>query len=182
MSDADLSKYQFLKEPKISTKSPMKVMAIEIVGDPSSTAGTAFSRLYKMKFKLKNDSLKDVSPRARWPNSVETPRAEYLGIFALPVSKEVDSIPYDADNPEPKIKLLTWEYGEVAEILHIGSYTKEPPTIEKLHNHISVNGFEILGMHEEEYLKGPGMFIKGNPDEYQTIIRYQVKKKGKKWN
>ena len=72
------------------------------------------------------------------------------------------------------LKLETWEYGEVAEILHIGSYATENPTVEKLHQFITESGYEIVGPHEEEYLKGPGMFGKGNPDKYQTIIRYPV--------
>lgn len=41
---------------------------------------------------------------------------------------------------------------------------------------IVAQGYEIAGPHEEEYLSSPGM---GNipPEEYQTIIRYAVKKK-----
>jgi len=116
----------------------------------------------------------------RSPKPFETPKNEYLGIFALPVSNEVEAIPANTDNPEPKIRLVNWEYGEVAEILHIGSYEKEAPTVEKLKLFIAANGYEISGAHEEEYLKGPGMFGKGNSDEYQTILRYQVRKKEKK--
>jgi hypothetical protein len=180
MPSPDLSQYQSLKEPKISNKPPIKVMAIEIIGDPDKTAGEAFGRLFKMKFKLKNDTLKEAWPRARWPKPFETPKSEYLGIFALPVSNDVDSIPTNADNPDPKIQLVKWEYGEVAEILHIGSYEKETPTIDKLKAFINANGYEISGAHEEEYLKGTGMFGKGNPDDYYTILRYPVTKKTKK--
>ena len=53
------------------------------------------------------------------------------------------------------------------------------PTVEKLKSFVATNGYEIAGDHEEEYLKGPGMFSKGNPDEYYTILRYQVRKKRK---
>ena len=34
----------------------------------------------------------------------------------------------------------------------------------------------MVGEHEEEYLRGPGMFSKGDPEKYLTIIRYRVKK------
>ena len=44
------------------------------------------------------------------------------------------------------------------------------PTIEKIKTFISERGYEINGDHEEEYLKGPGMFFKGNPKKYRTII------------
>lgn len=180
MPSPDLSLYQSLKEPKISSKPPMKVMVLEITGDPDKTAGEAFGRLFKMKFKLKNDTSKEAWPRARWPKPFETPRNEYVGIFAVPVSNEVEALPPDADNPEPKIQLVNWEYGEVAEILHVGDYEKEMPSVEKLKSFVIANGYEISGAHEEEYLKGPGMIFKGNPEEYQTILRYPVRKKTKK--
>lgn len=180
MPSPDLSIYQSLKDPKISNKSSLKVLTITLTGDPNQTAGEAFGRLFKIKYKLKNDSLKEALPRARWPKPFETPRNEYVGIFALPVSNEIDSVADNIENPESKVLLETWNYGEVAEILHVGSYKNENPTVEKLKKFISDNGYEIIGFHEEEYLKGPGMFFKGNPDEYQTIIRYPVKKLEKK--
>ncbi|MCK9244452.1 MAG: GyrI-like domain-containing protein, partial [Candidatus Marinimicrobia bacterium] len=60
---------------------------------------------------------------------------------------------------------------------HVGPYTTEPPTIQKLMDYITSQGYTIIGPHEEEYLKGPTMFGKGNPEKYKTIIRYQVAKK-----
>jgi hypothetical protein len=94
----------------------------------------------------------------------------------MPVPENVAELPEYEAEPGLTIELTTWEYGEVAEILHIGPYDKEEPTIEKLHTFIEENGYKIVGLHEEEYLKGPGMFFKGNPEKYYTIIRYQVKK------
>ncbi len=41
---------------------------------------------------------------------------------------------------------------------------------------IKAQGYEVIGVHEEEYLKGPTMFSKGDPKKYVTIIRYRVKK------
>ena len=40
---------------------------------------------------------------------------------------------------------------------------------------IADKGYVVAGPHEEEYLAGPGMVAE--PAKYQTIIRYQVKKK-----
>ena len=41
---------------------------------------------------------------------------------------------------------------------------------------IKKEGYEICGLHEEEYLRGPGVpFVK--PKDYYTIIRYPVCKK-----
>jgi len=114
------------------------------------------------------------APRARWPKPADTPKDQWLGIYGMPVAESVIEIPDEILSKYPELKLETWEYGEVAEILHIGSYATENPTVEKLHQFITESGYEIVGPHEEEYLKGPGMFGKGNPDKYQTIIRYPV--------
>lgn len=64
----------------------------------------------------------------------------------------------------------------MAEILHVGPYTAEAPTISRLKKFIVESGFEVIGEHEEEYLKGPGMFFKGNPEKYYTIIRYRIRR------
>ena len=49
-------------------------------------------------------------------------------------------------------------------------------TILRLHDFIDSQGYRIIGEHEEEYLRGPGMFSRGNPEKYYTIIRYRVAK------
>ena len=65
----------------------------------------------------------------------------------------------------------TWKYGTVAEILHIGPYSEEGPSIEKLHKFIGESGCEIAGAHEEEYLTRPTAKV------IKTIIRYPVRRK-----
>lgn len=76
-----------------------------------------------------------------------------------------------------EVKLTKWEYGTIAEILHTGPYSSETPTIERLKKFIKDSGYEIIGDHEEEYIKGPGLFP-SNPKDYYTIIRYRIKKAG----
>lgn len=34
----------------------------------------------------------------------------------------------------------------------------------------------VVGEHEEEYVKGPGMLFAGDPEQYLTIIRLRVEK------
>lgn len=175
----DLSEYDVLMQPQINTIPEQKMIAIEVKGDPNEVAGVAFKALYKMYFRLKKD-VKDlemkVAPRARWPISFDTPKSEWEGIFGLPIPEAVNELP-EIGEDLPEVKIDYWEYGEVAEILHIGPYSEETTTIEKLHKFIADRGYEISGYHEEEYLKGPGMFGKGNPKKYKTIIRYPVEKK-----
>ena len=70
-----------------------------------------------------------------------------------------------------EVKLEAWGYGTVAQILHIGTYAEEETSIERLHQFIEENGYQIAGHHEEEYLTRP------NAKVVKTVIRYPIKKK-----
>ena len=70
--------------------------------------------------------------------------------------------------------ITTWAYGDVAEILHVGPYNAEQPDIERLLNFIKSRGYRVVGDHEEEYVRGPGMLFASDPDKYLTIIRLRV--------
>lgn len=166
----DLNQYEKLKNPQIR-KMPdkQKMLVVEKKGDPNVTAGMAFPTLYSTFFKL--PGAKMAPPRARWLNPPSDPRNEWVGLYALPLPDSVDSLPAGVEG----VKIDYWEYGEVAEILHVGPYSEETPTIERLFAFIAHQGYEIEGPHEEEYLRGP----ESGPDssKYMTIIRYQVRKK-----
>lgn len=174
----DLTKYQYLKEPHITTQSRQKMIIVEIQGDPSVAGKRAFQALFSTFYKLKKGrkDIKMVPPRARWPKSFDTPRNEWLGIYGLPLPENVTTLPVKKKESDPDVRLAYWEYGEVAEILHRGPYSEEYNTIVLLYKFIEENGYKIAGYHEEEYLKGPGWLFKGDPKKYQTIIRYQIEK------
>ncbi len=156
-------------EPRIKTMPAQKMLVVESKGDPGVAAMNAFTILYKTFFSLPGARM--APPRARWLNIATAPRNEWVGLYALPLPEQVTALPPGSTGA----KIDVWPYGEVAEILYVGSYDKETPVIEKLITFIKDKGYEIAGPHEEEYLKGP----ESGPDTstYQTIIRYQVKKK-----
>ncbi|MCI0695101.1 GyrI-like domain-containing protein [candidate division KSB1 bacterium] len=178
MQGPDLSKYKPLKEPKISTAPNHKMIVVEAKGDPNVVGEKAFGLLFRMYFKMKDTPKgpNQPAPRARWPVALDTPKMEWVGLYAMPVPETTTELPSYEAAPELKVSLTTWEYGEVAEILHLGPYDKEQPTVERLMEFIKAQGYEVIGAHEEEYLKGPTMFSKGDPEKYVTIIRYRVKK------
>lgn len=177
-SSVDLRSYEFLKEPRIAEKKAMKMLVYELEGDPSKTAGQAYPVLFRSAYRISGarDGMEKEPPRARWPKPLTSPRENWIGIFALPVNDSVKSIPEDLLKEYNNLRLETWEYGLTAEILHIGAYTKEEPTVGKLHDFIKSKGYKISGVHEEEYLKTRGIIFAGSEDEYYTIIRYPVKK------
>jgi effector-binding domain-containing protein len=95
----------------------------------------------------------------------------------MPVPDAMTAAPPSHGDDGLDVALATWDYGEVAEILHAGPYSAEQPTIARLKAFITERGYEIAGPHEEEYLRGPGMLFAGDPGTYLTLIRYQVRRK-----
>ena len=175
-----LEQVEHLKIPRVATMQPVKVIQVIADGDPNVVGGNAFGLLLKTYFKLKGvpkggPDLK--APRARWPISADTPKDQWKGYYAIPVPESITEIPEIKAKHGLKAELTTWEYGEVAEILHVGPWSKEEPTIKALKGFIEQSGYEITGLHEEEYIRGPGMLFAGDPDKYLTLIRYQVRKK-----
>lgn len=174
----DLTQLEPLKQPRLSSKLNQKMIVVEAKGDPNIVGGKAFGLLFSLYYKLKDvpKSFVMPAPRARWPLALDTPKANWLGLYALPVPETTMELPPHEAPVGMIVSLVTWEYGEIAEILHIGPYDQEQPTVKRLQDFITAQGYAAIGDHEEEYLKGPTMFSKGNPEKYVTIIRYRVKK------
>jgi hypothetical protein len=176
MRGPDISKYEYLKEPQISQKDDQKMLQVETTGDPNTVAGKAFALLFKTYYQnVKTKGM--VAPRARWLKPFDTPVDQWVGQCGLPVPESLAQLKSKPQQPGYVVSLTVWQYGEVAEILHKGPYSAEAANVEKLKAFIAASGYQINGPHEEEYLRGPGMFGRGDPNKYCTIIRYQVEKK-----
>ena len=85
----------------------------------------------------------------------------------LPVTGPITAKKLIQKIPETPVTIDRLPAATVAEILHIGLYANEGPTIKHLHDYIADQGFIITGVHEEVYLSRPGPKAK-------TIIRYAV--------
>jgi hypothetical protein len=66
-----------------------------------------------------------------------------------------------------KLRLETFSEGKCAQILHIGTFSEEGPTIEKVHQFIDSRG-NRTGKHHEVYLCD---IRKADPAKWKTIIR-----------
>ncbi len=67
----------------------------------------------------------------------------------------------------PKLRLEAFSEGRCAQILHIGPFSEEGPTIEKLHQFIDSRS-RRTGKHHEIYLSD---IRKADPSKWKTIIR-----------
>lgn len=72
-----------------------------------------------------------------------------------------------------KARFESYEEGASVQIMHIGPFSEEGPTVEKLHCFIRDKGYEYRGKHHEIYLSD---IRKGSPDKWKTIIRQPVVK------
>jgi hypothetical protein len=131
-----------------------------------------YGSVYTLKFDLKKKGLptfKVCGLRARYPDAHLLPKDQWTHIIGLPIPEDTTSLPQKV--PGIEVKIETWEYGTVAQILHLGAYDQEYPTIERLRKFIAEKGYEIAGVHEEEYLSRPDVKVP------RTLIRYPIKKK-----
>lgn len=71
-----------------------------------------------------------------------------------------------------RMRFEKYDEGPSAQIMHIGPYTAETPTICKLHKFIEDNGYSSRGKHHEIYLSDPR---KAALEKLKTIIRQPIK-------
>ncbi len=69
------------------------------------------------------------------------------------------------------VRFEVFDEGLSAQVMHIGPYSEEAPTIELLHDFIAGEGYERRGHHHEIYLGDPR---KSAPGKLKTIIRQPV--------
>ena len=178
-SGSGFSQFEHLKEPRISTRKDQKMLVVKAKGDPNLIGGQAFGLLFQVYLKIqktaKNNPM-STPPRARWPISLDTPKSEWIGLYGLAVPDGTKDLSQYEAKSKLNVSLTTWEYGEVAEIRHVGPYDEEEPTLRRLVDFIHEKGYETVGGHEEEYIIGPPMNSRGDPEKYVTILRYRIKK------
>jgi hypothetical protein len=159
------------------TKLPKRsVLTITTIGDPNNMTdvfpalyGTAYTTKFKV-FKPKNKEMKIGACSAFWPDAHLKPKSKWTGIWTLEIPSFVKQRDLIQKNPKLPTKIKTLPAGTYAQILHIGPYNAEKPTILKLHAFIKQQKLKIAGPHEEVYMTRPGPKAK-------TIIQYLAQKK-----
>ncbi|WP_369857681.1 GyrI-like domain-containing protein [Candidatus Thalassolituus haligoni] len=68
----------------------------------------------------------------------------------------------------PLVRFESFEEGKAAQIMHIGPFSEEGPTIEKVHSFIEENKSQRRGKHHEIYLSD---IRRAAPEKWKTIIR-----------
>jgi hypothetical protein len=70
-----------------------------------------------------------------------------------------------------ELRVLPWDEGTVAQVMHVGPYADEPATIERLQSAVTEAGLARRGVHHEIYISDPS---RARPDRMKTLLRQAV--------
>ncbi len=183
-------KVSILKMPKL------KYLMINGYGNPNASREykeaieVLFSLSYNIKFIIKNSDLKidygvmpleslwwtdnindfsiDNKSMWKWCSMIMQPdivTEDYIekALYEVEKKKKLSSI--------SKVECKDYDEGLVAQTMHVGPYTNEGPTVEKLYNYIKECGYVLSGLHHEIYLNNPRRCL---PNNIKTIIRQPI--------
>lgn len=189
------AEYSAKPEPELLETTPAVYLMIDGGGDPNDNPdyAAAVSALYALSYGLRaavreatGDAYTVMPLEGLWwvedPTAFSsTDRADWRWTVLIrqpdPVSDvDVAAVLAGATARKrlergPDTRLERLDEGRVAQIMHRGPFSEEPPTIERLHRFIRDSGLTIGGRHHEIYLSDPRRQVAGGA---RTIIRYPV--------
>jgi len=184
------------KQPEIVEVPPMNFLMIDGSGDPNTAqifkdgVQALYSTAYTLKFALKKQRAIDypVMPLEGlwWAENMaefrQDDKSNWLwtlmimqpdAVSAADFAQAVADVKARKNPPAlEQIRLAPFHEGLAAQILHIGSYDAEAPTIQHLHRFIETQGYERSGKHHEIYIGDPG---RSAPEKLKTIIRQSIR-------
>jgi hypothetical protein len=188
------------KHPALVEVPEFAFLMVDGRGDPNTSEAyhqaleALYTVAYTLKFSLKKaDAERDfkVAPlEGLWwadeasPTTAELQRNRdawnWTMMIAVPDEVTAEEVAAAADAAARKRELPTAalprlervEEGLAAQIMHVGPYTEEAPTIELLHDFVAAQGYELRGRHHEVYLGDPRRTA---PERLKTVLRHPVR-------
>ena len=176
---------------------PFGFLMVDGKGDPNTTDGyrnaveALFATAYAVKFASKtddrtpdfavmpleglwwSDDMDDFASgnRANWRWTMMIAQPDFVS------ADDVDRAKANAAAKKelPALPLLRFERfheGPAAQILYVGPYSEEGPTIAAIHEFIESGGHSLTGRHHEIYLSDPR---RTDPKKLKTVIRQPFK-------
>jgi hypothetical protein len=178
----------------------MQFLMVDGEGDPNKAQEyqdaleALYGVAYKLKFTSKNTLDKDyvVPPleglwwaddmdfftefrdkdRWKWRMMIMTP--EWISLEMFSDARQQVSKAKTLPTLE-KVRLGRYHEGLSVQILHVGSYDDEAPTLARLHKeYLPENGYVENGLHHEIYLSDPRRVV---PEKLKTVLRQPVRTK-----
>ena len=185
------------KEVQVVDVPKFNMIMVDGKGDPNSASfHDAIQTMYTVSFTVKFDLKKS--------KRLDYPVMPLEGLWWIPGSAEFDTekrkdwrwtlmiMQPDFVGPEEvkaaaeaakrkgkrleKFRLEDFHEGLSAQILHVGPYSAELPTIRRLRDFATENGYEQNGKHHEIYMGDPR---RAAPSKLKTILRQPIRKAGR---
>jgi len=187
--------YRATTTPRLVQVPLLKFLCLDGHGDPNTSPADAaavralYSVSYAAKFAVKKADGPDfkVSPLEGlwWAEDLSTllsgdkSKWDWTMMIRQPDAATPDLLAHLADEVATKksiriakeLRLISFEEGTAAQVLHVGPYATEASTIVRLHEFIREQGFTFHGhrhKHHEIYLGDPR---RSAPEKLRTIIR-----------
>lgn len=180
---------------------PMEFLMIDGHGDPNTSMDyqQAIEALYAVAYKIKFISKKEAGKDYVVPPLEGLWWAEDMDVFTVSLDKSawdwtmmimtpdwvteemfgraVELVEKGKNPPAlSKVRLKNYQEGLAVQILHIGSFDDEGPTLVRLHqDYMPANNYVENGKHHEIYLSDPR---KVAPEKLKTVLRQPVIKAG----
>lgn len=180
------------KQPETITVPPMNFLMIDGQGDPNHAPmyTQAVEALYKLAYTIKFTYKKgqgvdypvmaleglwwaadmtrfSVEDKSSWLWTMLIMQPDFVTPDDL--ERAADEARRKADLPLlDQVRLERFDEGLCAQIMHLGPYAAEAPTIQTLHRYIAESGYVLTGRHHEIYLSDPR---RSAPENMKTIIR-----------
>lgn len=180
------------KEVALVDAPPMRFLMVDGSGDPNTSAEykkaveTLFGVSYAIKFAIKKGKLAidygvmpleglwwaddmtrfSVEDKHNWKWTMMIAQPDFVSAEAVE-SAIAATRKKKGPGGLADLRLQTFAEGTCAQILHVGPFTTEGPTIAKVHAFIAAHG-ELRGKHHEIYLSD---VTKADPAKWKTIIR-----------
>jgi len=186
------------KEFTVVDVPPMQFLMIDGHGDPNTAieyqqaVEALYAVAYKVKFVSKKELGKDyvVPPleglwwaedvasfttqqdKSAWDWTMMVMQPEWITPEIVEAATEQVAKKKGEELPAlPKLRLETVHEGPAAQIMFIGPYDAEGPTIARLHAFIEESGHQPRGKHHEIYLGDPRRTA---PEKLKTVIRQPI--------
>jgi hypothetical protein len=193
MTEADVDRlYHATRTPQLVEVPALRFLCLDGHGDPNTSPAyaRAVQALYSVSYTAKFAVKKAGGPTFRvspleglwWADDMSTfatgdkSEWDWTMMIRQPdvvsdelVARLADEVAERKSIPAAReVRLVRFEEGGAAQVLHVGPYSAEGPTIARLHEFIRQQGFTLEGKHHEIYLGDPR---RAAPEKLRTIVR-----------
>ena len=183
------------KEPTMVQVPKMNFLMLDGKGSPSDdeyhqAIESLYGVAYTLKFMLKKEGVTDfvvmpleglwwtqgetgldTSNKADWEWTALMLQPEQ--VTKLHVDKAVEELRRKKNPPGlSKLRFGSFDEGLAVQVMYIGPWSEEGPTIQMLHAFAKEKGYGLRGKHHEIYLSDPRRTA---PEKLKTVIRQPVK-------